>query len=201
VLVCNATRASLFAHAPLCLILVAPSFLIPIGKRSGYISFMECDTGDDPYGTPHPTIGIEIGQTYTFNQADTSNYFHPLGFAYFPDGAHDGKAEVEPGGSEGSTGCEATATCPSPMYHATGLGGYLGTYSNDETIAPLTTNETDSGLEHYEPRFYYPMREWLGFGNFSVTIRFDDDTYAKDLFYFCHVRAFEGQSARSMRCR
>jgi len=27
---------------------------------------------------------------------DRSNYMHPLGFAYFPDGDHVGKNELEP---------------------------------------------------------------------------------------------------------
>jgi hypothetical protein len=29
-------------------------------------------------------------------QSDPSNYYHPMGFAYYPDGAHDGKIELEP---------------------------------------------------------------------------------------------------------
>lgn len=33
--------------------------------------FEEC--GD----TVNPTIGLEIGQTYTFLQTDRSNYYHP----------------------------------------------------------------------------------------------------------------------------
>jgi hypothetical protein len=129
-----------------------------------------------------------MGQTYTFIQADVSNYFHPLGFAYFPDGAHDNKNELEPVVSEGTSDCASNATCPAPMYHSTGLGGYLGSYSNDPDVAPVTTDEEDFGLDHYEPLFYYPLREWLGFGNFSIKLRFDDDTYSNDLFYFCHVR-------------
>lgn len=30
-----------------------------------------------------------------FVQEDRTNYYHPLGFAYHPDGAHVGKDEVE----------------------------------------------------------------------------------------------------------
>lgn len=43
----------------------------------------------------YPVIGIEVGRTYVFIQEDRSNFYHPLGFAYFPDGAHVGKDEVE----------------------------------------------------------------------------------------------------------
>lgn len=56
----------------------------------GYFWFEECGN------VTNPTIGIEIGQVYTFVQADRSNYMHPLGFAYFPDGAHVDKNELEP---------------------------------------------------------------------------------------------------------
>lgn len=43
-----------------------------------------------------PTLGIERGATYIFDQGHESNYFHPLGLAYYPDGAHDDKDELEP---------------------------------------------------------------------------------------------------------
>jgi hypothetical protein len=36
----------------------------------------------------NPTIGLEIGETYTFVQTDRSNYMHPMGFAYYPNGNH-----------------------------------------------------------------------------------------------------------------
>jgi hypothetical protein len=45
----------------------------------------------------NPTIGIEIGATYVFDQSDRTNYYHPMGFAYYPDGDHADKAELEPG--------------------------------------------------------------------------------------------------------
>lgn len=32
-----------------------------------------------------------------FDQLDSTNWFHPLGFAYFPDGAHEGVEELEEG--------------------------------------------------------------------------------------------------------
>lgn len=135
-----------------------------------------------------PTIGIEIGETYTFNQQDRTNYYHPMGFAYGPDGAHDDEPELEPGVTLGTTGCADASTCPAPMYF-TGAG-YAGQYSNIAAVQNETTDETDFGLDHYEPLFFYPMREWTSLGPFSVQLRFDDDTYDKDLFYFCHVSVF-----------
>lgn len=35
------------------------------------------------------------GETYEFDQLDSSNWYHPLGFAYYPDGAHDDVDELE----------------------------------------------------------------------------------------------------------
>ena len=35
-----------------------------------------------------PTLQVKIGETLFFDQRDPSNWFHPLGFAYEPDGAH-----------------------------------------------------------------------------------------------------------------
>ena len=66
---------------------------------SGYYKFAEC--GDEV----NPTIGMEIGQRYTFVQNDVSNYYHPLGFGYIPDShgshAHGGHGNMDMG--SGST--------------------------------------------------------------------------------------------------
>jgi hypothetical protein len=134
--------------------------------------------------TPNPTLGIEIGQTYTFSQADRSNYYHPVGFSYEPDGAHANKDELEPGVSRGTSGCDTTLTCPAPMYFVNGT--YVGEYSNIEQVKELTGGE-NFGLDDYEPLFFHPIAEWTGLGLFSVQLRFDDATFDKDIFYFCHI--------------
>merc|ERR1712144_25396 len=36
-----------------------------------------------------PTLKIKRGVEYTFVQEDVSSWYHPLGLAYYPDGAHD----------------------------------------------------------------------------------------------------------------
>ena len=114
---------------------------------AGYYSFEEC--GD----AVNPTIAMEVGQTYTFVQADRSNYFHPLGFSYFPDGAHDGVDELEPGIGLGSDpSCVDDLTCAAPMYFLN--GEYLGNYSNIEEVAPLSLGAEDFGLDAYEPLFF-----------------------------------------------
>jgi hypothetical protein len=56
----------------------------------GFFHFEECpDAGN------MPTITMEIGRTYRFIQTDISNYFHPLGFAFEPDGALANADEVD----------------------------------------------------------------------------------------------------------
>ena len=50
-------------------------------SETGYYEF-EGHTG------PSPEITVKIGETVTFDQTDPSNWYHPVGFAYEPDGAH-----------------------------------------------------------------------------------------------------------------
>merc|ERR1719471_1529137 len=57
----------------------------------GYYSFEEC--GDEH----NPTLEMKIGTTYMFDQSHKTNHMHPLGFAYYPGGAHNDKDELEPG--------------------------------------------------------------------------------------------------------
>jgi hypothetical protein len=130
---------------------------------------------------------MEVGETYTFSQLDRSNYFHPLGFAYFHDGAHADLDELEPGIPPYGTNsvCNANLTCPAPMYFLNGT--YLGTYSNIEEILPPTTGEENFGLDDYEPLFFHPVDAWASYGEFSVQLRFDNPEFTQDIFYFCHI--------------
>ena len=68
----------------------------------GYFTFEGVD-GD--CGGPNPTLGIEKGVTYRFIQEDSTNYYHPLGFAYLPDGGIDEQDEMEPDVSDFSVVC------------------------------------------------------------------------------------------------
>eukprot|EP00121_Abeoforma_whisleri_P000257 Awhi_evm2s231 len=51
----------------------------------------------DGYDGYQPVLEMVRGKTYTFYQTDSTNWFHPLGFAYLPDGAHEGVDELEDG--------------------------------------------------------------------------------------------------------
>jgi len=149
----------------------------------GYFTVKEC--GDEVM----PTLGIEKGKTYKFKQYDTTNYYHPLGIAYYPDGAHDDVDELEPGiAPPGSaSGCEDDLTCPAPMYLLN--GEYLGKYSNNADVTPLSGDE-DFGLDFYEPDFFLPIEAWIESGDYSVMLKFDVDDFTDDIFYFCHIHQF-----------
>jgi hypothetical protein len=151
----------------------------------GYYVFEECPS------LVSPTLAMEVGVTYKFVQSNVFNYFHPLGFAYFADGAHDEKDELEPGIAPPGTNssCAETLSCDAPMYFVNGT--YVGTYSNIPEIFDVTQGEDNFGLGDYEPRFFWSFTEWLEQGSeeerFSVALKFTDEDFAQDIFYFCHV--------------
>eukprot|EP00527_Entomoneis_sp_CCMP2396_P005611 CAMPEP_0198147640 /NCGR_PEP_ID=MMETSP1443-20131203/36913_1 /TAXON_ID=186043 /ORGANISM="Entomoneis sp., Strain CCMP2396" /LENGTH=408 /DNA_ID=CAMNT_0043812053 /DNA_START=40 /DNA_END=1263 /DNA_ORIENTATION=- len=150
----------------------------------GYFHIEQC--GDEV----NPTLGIEKGVTYHFKQSDESNYYHPLGFAYYADGAHDDVDELEPGivPPESSSSCANDMSCPAPMYLKNGL--YLGEYSNNAAVAPLRSTPSDNfGLDDYEPEFFFDPFTW-NTANYSVALKFDDDDFTDDIFYFCHIHQY-----------
>mmetsp|Transcript_41036 Transcript_41036/g.60229 ORF Transcript_41036/g.60229 Transcript_41036/m.60229 type:complete len:431 (+) Transcript_41036:83-1375(+) len=149
----------------------------------GYYTVEECGNGRNP------TLGIEHGVTNKFLQTDVSNYYHPLGLAYYVDGAHKEVDELEPTimGDSNNIGssCVDDSSCPAPMYFKN--DEYLGTYSNDASIMAETTGEDNFGLDDYEPLFFYPLPAWREEGDFHVTLKYDEKNYTKDIFYFCHI--------------
>jgi hypothetical protein len=100
------------------------------------------------------------------SQAGRSNYFHPLSFAYFANGAHDNEDELEPGivppGSAST--CDRDNSYPAPMYYKNGV--YLGKYStlpifdDGNSTIPIEISQNKEladdgfGLDHYEPKLF-----------------------------------------------
>jgi uncharacterized protein (DUF305 family) len=139
-----------------------------------------------------PTLILATGVEYTFNQNKISNWFHPLGFAYYPDGALVDATELEPNTvKEGNDDtCVATETCDSPHYY---IGDdYLGGPSGDGGF----------GLDLYEPQFAQPIDRWYGDDRenppaYNVRLEVNQaDTH--EAFYFCHIHA--GMSGRINFC-
>mmetsp|Transcript_16978 Transcript_16978/g.25444 ORF Transcript_16978/g.25444 Transcript_16978/m.25444 type:complete len:369 (-) Transcript_16978:212-1318(-) len=123
---------------------------------------------------------MESGVEYTFIQSDPTNWFHPLGFAYFADGAHVGVDELEPGLSPDTPGaaCVNNKSCQHPEY-------FVGNHSLGST-----TDTEDFGLDVYEPWFQRSQEDWLANqedgGSYNVKLIITDANTA-ELFYFCHV--------------
>jgi len=139
----------------------------------------------------NPTLHLEVGRTYLFDQSDVSNWYHLIGFSYEADGAHVGVDELEPGIAPGNSNCAETFSCPAPMYWMNNT--YTGTYSNIDNLVPLTGDE-DFGLDVVEPLFFHPLADWESYGSFVTSLNFDDENFDEDIFYFCHVHA--GMSGR-----
>jgi len=137
----------------------------------------------------NPVLHLTVGRTYLFDQSDSSNWYHLIGFAYEADGAHVAVDELEPSivppGSDST--CDVTLSCPAPMYYM--AGNYTGAYSNIPNLVPIPTEPSDDfGLDTVEPLFFHPMGDWQGYGPFVTALNFDI-TFDQDIFYFCHVHA------------
>jgi len=113
--------------------------------------------------------------------------------AYYPDGAHAGVDELEPGiappGSASS--CATNNSCPAPMYIKN--GNYLGEYSNNELIAPVA-DSGNFGLDDYEPEFFFDPVTWRSEAGseveYEVALKFDINDFEDDIFYFCHIHQY-----------
>lgn len=151
----------------------------PYASQYGFFTFVECPN------EINPTIGMIVGEIYTFDQTDRSNYYHPMGFAYGKDGALEGEPELEPGNKpEGaSSNCDSASVCPAPIYYKDDV--MLGSYTN--LVDGSIVGSSDFGLEGYEPEFFYPLAEW-GLAEYTIKLRFDE-TITQDIFYFCHIHA------------
>jgi hypothetical protein len=136
----------------------------PFASEAGYYRFA---------GFPgvSPTINVTIGQTVTFDQSDVSNWFHPLGFAYAPDGAHGATW----GGEE------------QPEIEGAGELQYL-----IDGAPPTCPDSGNTGLDCYEPEFFYPRAEWRS-KKYTVQLTVTPAVAAASnggvLYYFCHIHS------------
>ena len=97
-------------------------------SETGYYNFAT-------YTGSSPDIAVTIGQTYTFDQSDPTNWYHPVGFAYEPDGAH--------GSTWGGAELDEVEGKSELLYKING--------------APTTCDDAgDTGLDCYEPEVRQP---------------------------------------------
>jgi len=143
----------------------------------------------------NPTIYLTVGRTYRFDQSDSSNWYHLIGFAYEADGWHVPVDELEPGVvPPGSTSnCDETLSCPSPMYWLN--NEYKGNYSNAPNLIPIPKEASDDyGIDNVEFLFRHPIGDWEWYGSFATTLTFDVESFDLDIFYFDVIN--EGMSGR-----
>ncbi len=110
-------------------------------------------------GTQQPTLSLKEGNTYTFDQSDSSNSNHPLRFSTTSNGTHGGGSEYTTGvttnGTAGSSGAYTRITvavgAPTLYYYCTNhsaMGGTANTPAGtveDRYTANGFTNMSASG--------------------------------------------------------
>jgi len=133
-----------------------------------------------------PTLLLQRGVTYTFVQENITNWMHPLGLAYYPDGAHGFESFAEVPELEYPTPdtCdERQFLCnpgdevkQAPLY---GIDGVFETYED-------WNNGETGGLDVYEPAFKVPQEQWSEH-KYAVRFTVPLESASETLFYFCHI--------------
>eukprot|EP00183_Erythrolobus_madagascarensis_P006894 CAMPEP_0185845072 /NCGR_PEP_ID=MMETSP1354-20130828/1132_1 /TAXON_ID=708628 /ORGANISM="Erythrolobus madagascarensis, Strain CCMP3276" /LENGTH=424 /DNA_ID=CAMNT_0028544947 /DNA_START=1 /DNA_END=1275 /DNA_ORIENTATION=+ len=136
-------------------------------SETGYFEVDGCD------GT-NPTLVMDANKLYVFSQADESNWMHPIGFGYMPDGALKDNPELEPGVNPYDSSCVSSLTCQHPRYFRDGK--FLGSEEDVE----------DFGLDVYEPEFMFAREMWKEMGTYQVQLTITS-SQTEDFFMFCHI--------------
>jgi enamine deaminase RidA (YjgF/YER057c/UK114 family) len=125
-----------------------------------------------------PVLVLTPGVTYTFTQSDPTNWFHPLGFAYAPDGAHFDRPELE---FPNPVACADAAFACDP-----GVAQQAPLYSIDGVSTGFTASWLADGLDSYESAFQVDEAVWAEH-TYSVQLTIPVGSLTSTLFYFCHV--------------
>eukprot|EP00971_Amphidinium_carterae_P226176 4486418-Amphidinium_carterae.1 len=116
-----------------------------------------------------PNLTLQLGQTYILDQSHVSNWMHPIGLAFQPDGAHD---VLYPGGEGAPELADG--------HNTTGYSYlYFIKYPGDSDFTEVT-------LDDYEPLFFYPLADWAAH-EFKIELTITDASVASSLVYFCHI--------------
>ncbi|CAG9464345.1 unnamed protein product [Pedinophyceae sp. YPF-701] len=159
-------------------------------SSTGYYAFDDCTA-------ERPVLKMEAGKVYDFLQTDATNWLHPMGFAYYVDGAHANKDELEPGVTPpgSSSTCAASDACQSPMYYGGKTGSvFLGGPSSTPTFLSTASDpyagvsDGGFGLDVYEPQFKDWSKAAWSENKYKVRLSVTDAATA-ELFYFCHLHA------------
>jgi len=125
----------------------------------------------------NPKLSLVAGTTYTFDQSDASNWYHPVGFAYIAGGAHTScKDTAGKAGECPELGGEAAGT--TIQYYVDGVA--------------VTTDESGFGLDAYEPLFFNSQGWWAeknAANAYKVTLKIPTLALYTRIYYFCHIHA------------
>lgn len=142
----------------------------PFVGENGYYRFAGLDS-------PLPELSVRIGQTYTFDQTDISNWWHPLGFAFYPDGAN--------GETWGAPERQEVERADQLQYLINGIPASCPAHVQQP-------NSGDTGLDCYEPAFMDLRSEWR-LQRFAVNLTVTPELAAASrggaIYYFCHLHA------------
>merc|ERR1711998_231686 len=129
-----------------------------------------------------PDLFLTIGETYTFDQTEATNWFHPLGFAYYPDGAHGHKWGAR----------EQMELHDNDLrYH---INGKNPSADNENWLCyrPGLLKPVNSGMDCYEEEFFYPRNQWLK-KQYTVDLTITEAaahwSRNGELYYFCHIHS------------
>ena len=150
----------------------ATNICVSVDLHAGETGYYNLDRGSSATTTgSSPDITVNIGDVITFDQTHATNWYHPIGFAYYPDGAHGAdwggaeRAEIERSGEL--------------QYKIDGVN-------------PSCTDAGDTGLDCYEPEFFFPRKEWsakLYKAELTITQAVCDDSQGGVVYYFCHIHS------------
>lgn len=118
-----------------------------------------------------PTLAMKANVQYVFDQSDETNWFHPLGFAYGPDGVYRDQEELEKVSTGGGNFTQF------PQY----------TLNGEKLCDASPCDDEDFGLDQYEGVYFSGGRDdWIDSGIFAVNLTITD-AETKEFFYFCHI--------------
>lgn len=138
-------------------------------SETGYYNL---DRGDyeDTSGSS-PTITVKVGQTVVFDQSDSSNWYHAVGFAFAPDGAHG----------------DVWGADENPEVEGPDQLKYL--IDGAETTC---VDKGDTGLDCYEPDFFLPLDVWgekVYSAELTITEELANESSGGVIYYFCHIHS------------
>jgi len=128
-----------------------------------------------------PDIEVTIGETLVLDQADHTNWFHPLGFSFLPDGFHGANWDSEP-----PKGVEVGKL---------DTGGDDLDYDAKFRYYIDGTNEQCDRVNRYDcymDDFFMPKSDWKKSSfrvELDITQELADKSHGGVIFYFCRIHS------------